>query len=45
MVYVELTDEGEERFAEAFEALIDERRRLGKVVADLSAEVPDRRVR
>jgi DNA-binding MarR family transcriptional regulator len=36
VVYVELTDEGEERFAEAFEALIDERRRLGKVVADLS---------
>ena len=26
----------------AFEALIDERRRLGKVVADLSAEFPDR---
>ena len=45
VVYVELTDEGEERFAEAFEALIDERRRLGKVVADLSAEVPDRRAR
>jgi len=36
VVYVELTDEGEERFAEAFEALIDERRRLGKVVAGLS---------
>jgi len=36
VVYVELTDEGEERFAEAFEALIDERRRLGKVIAELS---------
>ena len=36
VVYVELTDEGEERFAEAFKALLDERRRLGKVVAELS---------
>jgi len=36
VVYVELTDEGEERFAAAFEALLDERRRLGKVVAELS---------
>jgi DNA-binding MarR family transcriptional regulator len=36
VVYVELTDEGEERFAIAFAALLDERRRLGKVVADLS---------
>jgi DNA-binding MarR family transcriptional regulator len=36
VVYVELTEEGEERLAAAFEAMVDERRRLGKVVADLS---------
>ncbi len=36
VVYVELTDEGEERFAAAFDALLDERRRLKKVVAELS---------
>jgi DNA-binding MarR family transcriptional regulator len=36
VVYVELTEEGEERFAAAFEAMVDERRRLGKVVAELS---------
>ena len=36
VVYVELTEEGEERFAAAFEAMVDERRRLGKVVAEVS---------
>jgi DNA-binding MarR family transcriptional regulator len=36
VVYVELTAEGEERFAEAFEALSDERRRLTKLVAESS---------
>ena len=36
VVYVELTDEGEERFADAFTAMVDERRRLARVVADLS---------
>jgi DNA-binding MarR family transcriptional regulator len=37
VVYVELTDEGEERFVAAFDAMVDERRRLGKVVAGLSS--------
>ena len=36
MVFVELTDEGERRFAQAFEALADERRRLNKLVTDLA---------
>ena len=36
VVYVELTEEGEERFAAAFDAMLDERRRLGQVVAELS---------
>lgn len=38
VVYVELTAEGEERFAEAFEALTDERRRLTTLVAELAAD-------
>jgi DNA-binding MarR family transcriptional regulator len=36
VVYVELTEEGEERFAAAFDAMLDERRRLSQVVAELS---------
>ena len=36
VVYVELTEEGEKRFAEAYGAMVDERRRLGQVVAELS---------
>jgi DNA-binding MarR family transcriptional regulator len=36
VVYVELTEEGEDRFATAFQALSDERKRLTKVVADLA---------
>jgi DNA-binding MarR family transcriptional regulator len=36
VVYVELTEEGEERFAAAFDAMLDERRRLAQVVAELS---------
>ena len=36
VVYVELTDEGERRFAEAFEALADERARLRELVAGLN---------
>jgi DNA-binding MarR family transcriptional regulator len=35
VVYVELTDEGDRRFAEAFEALANERRALRKVVTKL----------
>ena len=35
VVYVELTAEGAKRFAQAFEALSDERKRLTKLVADL----------
>jgi DNA-binding MarR family transcriptional regulator len=34
VVYVELTPEGEKRFADAFDALSDERRRLTKLVAE-----------
>jgi DNA-binding MarR family transcriptional regulator len=35
VVYVELTAEGERRFAEAFDALSDERARLREVVSEL----------
>lgn len=35
VVYVELTEEGDRRFAEAFEALADERRALRDVVTEL----------
>ncbi len=35
VVYVELTDEGDRRFSEAFEALAGERRALRKVVTKL----------
>lgn len=35
LVYVELTEEGDRRFAEAFRALADERRSLGAATADL----------
>jgi len=37
VVYVELTEDGEDRFAQAFEALTDERKRLRKLVAEISA--------
>jgi DNA-binding MarR family transcriptional regulator len=37
VVYVELTDEGDRRFAEAFLALADERRLLHDVTASLEA--------
>jgi DNA-binding MarR family transcriptional regulator len=35
VVYVELTEEGERRFAEAFEALADERARLRELISGL----------
>jgi len=35
VVYVEVTDEGDRRFADAFEALAGERRTLRRVVAKL----------
>jgi DNA-binding MarR family transcriptional regulator len=37
VVYVELTREGETRFAQAFDELADERKRLAKVVVDIAA--------
>lgn len=37
VVYVELTEEGERRFAETFRALADERRALREAVTDLDA--------
>jgi DNA-binding MarR family transcriptional regulator len=38
VVYLRLTGEGEQRFAEAFESLAAERRALGEAIADLEPE-------
>jgi DNA-binding MarR family transcriptional regulator len=37
VVYVELTEEGDRRFAEAYASLADERRALRDVIAELDA--------
>ena len=41
VAYLRLTDEGERRFAQAFQSLAAERRELQRAIAGLEDEVPD----